>query len=561
MKREAALERRRASRNRLGELRAVLESAADAQVLQPLIEALRDLIGNDPGYFEPYWHLAFIYEAAGNYGEAGSLYRAAISVDPQCGGYSSVAFSLYGQLIRLHELQGDARNAAGVCNRFLEQYPLSPEVGPINDRLVLLAPCAADWLAHYQEACRHQEAQQHTDAVRTFDEALRLYPEATAAYLRKARSLHATGDHDETIRALEAANAIDITATAYLEMGITYGDGGNPYVEETFYARALELSPSDARAMYSMGTAFYARGEKGQALELLEKAVDLAPEAAWVEQAEAFIADLLRNGVSAYPDCLREPVAWAYWTSEELGLRVPYPEQTVLLPPSEPGELMAFVDDAARRQLHFRVLHRPAPEDFDRDRYVHVHHQGHKRTPGIVVEASEALEVSAQPAHFWELHEATTDYTILQGLVFRGEEILEFWCRCPAIVYARGKEVLRHPIRRAQVLSAQDVHRLRKQRFQNILKTRPGDVEALAGLGSALLSLEELPDAMQVYARILQIDPQNARAHGDLGLAYWRQGKLDLSIKSLQTACEGFFDPRLFKTLGMAYANRGYPEK
>jgi tetratricopeptide (TPR) repeat protein len=97
------------------------------------------------------------------------------------------------------------------------------------------------------------------------------------------------------------------------------------------------------------------------------------------------------------------------------------------------------------------------------------------------------------------------------------------------------------------------------QAFQQATIADPNYIEAFYKLGDTYLKvLARASEAVPPLQRAVQMDPHHAESHRLLGLAYFRQQRLDDSINELQRAIE--LDPsrgEAFYTLGLAYFQLG----
>ena len=84
------------------------------------------------------------------------------------------------------------------------------------------------------------------------------------------------------------------------------------------------------------------------------------------------------------------------------------------------------------------------------------------------------------------------------------------------------------------------------------------DPAALASRADALFAAGRYGDAIPLYRRILELDPDDAEAHNDLGLALHSTGPAQSGLAVLETGAEkGPRLPRIWLTLGFVRANSG----
>ncbi|MFQ6371803.1 TPR end-of-group domain-containing protein [Shewanella sp. YIC-542] len=74
--------------------------------------------------------------------------------------------------------------------------------------------------------------------------------------------------------------------------------------------------------------------------------------------------------------------------------------------------------------------------------------------------------------------------------------------------------------------------------YNEILKIRPGDLEALTYMADAAMEMDEYHWALSICNRVLEVDPQNANALYQRACAYSRLGAEDQAISDLTLAIE-----------------------
>jgi tetratricopeptide (TPR) repeat protein len=93
------------------------------------------------------------------------------------------------------------------------------------------------------------------------------------------------------------------------------------------------------------------------------------------------------------------------------------------------------------------------------------------------------------------------------------------------------------------------------QKFlEKVLRASPTNVEAQAMLAKVYGDQRDYTAATTAYRRLLEIDPERAEAHFELGIIYLKTQKLDEALASFQKSQDlGFNKPDLFLQLGMTY--------
>lgn len=75
-------------------------------------------------------------------------------------------------------------------------------------------------------------------------------------------------------------------------------------------------------------------------------------------------------------------------------------------------------------------------------------------------------------------------------------------------------------------------------RVQQRLADNPNDPSALADYGDMLMQAKRYPQAADAYAQLVDVQPQDAVAHGKLGTAFFYQGMTTLAQKELKRAID-----------------------
>ncbi len=74
--------------------------------------------------------------------------------------------------------------------------------------------------------------------------------------------------------------------------------------------------------------------------------------------------------------------------------------------------------------------------------------------------------------------------------------------------------------------------------FQRVLKLEPKHKDAWNNLGRAYLGLNQTDEAIKAFQKQIEIDPYDQYAYNNMGRAYERQGKYDEAIKQYQKQIE-----------------------
>jgi predicted O-linked N-acetylglucosamine transferase (SPINDLY family) len=126
------------------------------------------------------------------------------------------------------------------------------------------------------------------DALRSYEQALRLAPQLVEARINAGLTLSAMGKHGDALATLQraAAERPDL-APAHLALGDAQREAGDLAVAEASYRRALELAPRLVGALCNLGATLRRRGRLAEATDVLDRAVALAPDsvACWLNRA------------------------------------------------------------------------------------------------------------------------------------------------------------------------------------------------------------------------------------------------------------------------------------
>jgi len=98
--------------------------------------------------------------------------------------------------------------------------------------------------------------------------------------------------------------------------------------------------------------------------------------------------------------------------------------------------------------------------------------------------------------------------------------------------------------------------------WRKALQLSPDDAKAHNNLGTVLWRRGELDEAVTHYVKALELKPNYPEANNNLGVAFVRQGKWDAAITQFQKALETYPDSADLQTsLGRAFAGKGKLDK
>ena len=74
------------------------------------------------------------------------------------------------------------------------------------------------------------------------------------------------------------------------------------------------------------------------------------------------------------------------------------------------------------------------------------------------------------------------------------------------------------------------------QEYQTALQENPDHLPSQRGMAETLIMLKREPEAIALYQDLLKIDPNNASAYANIGIAHDRLGQHEQALQSYQTA-------------------------
>jgi len=139
-------------------------------------------------------------------------------------------------------------------------------------------------------AASHHARGEFDEAIARYTEAIRLNPDAAAAYCNRGLAHCEIGEFEQTIADCAEAIRLDPNmASAYVNRGLAY------YYEKAFdeaiadCAEAIRLNPDDAAAYTNRGLSHTAKREFGEAIADFEEALRIEPgndeTKEWLENA------------------------------------------------------------------------------------------------------------------------------------------------------------------------------------------------------------------------------------------------------------------------------------
>ena len=97
------------------------------------------------------------------------------------------------------------------------------------------------------------------------------------------------------------------------------------------------------------------------------------------------------------------------------------------------------------------------------------------------------------------------------------------------------------------LLHTTDRYREALRAFASAIALNPGDARAYLNRGMAFERLDNIEQAIADYTRALELSSKDAKVHYIRGLAYWRQGMMEEALQDLRLAAElGYLQAKIF---------------
>jgi tetratricopeptide (TPR) repeat protein len=125
----------------------------------------------------------------------------------------------------------------------------------------------------------------HELAIKHFKKALQINPEYTPARNNLGNAYAVTKDWDKAIEQYEIAADSLLYATPHYPLaniGFVYYQQGKYDLAKNYYRKSLKAKRDYVGAMHGLGRTYMATGRVAEAIDIMEKAVGLAPESAFV---------------------------------------------------------------------------------------------------------------------------------------------------------------------------------------------------------------------------------------------------------------------------------------
>jgi len=145
------------------------------------------------------------------------------------------------------------------------------------------------WLYYSRGLANHRKGD-YDQAIRDYDEAIRINPEDANAYNIRGAAYHGKGDYDQAIRDYDEAIRINPEdANAYNNRCWTYGLMHRPDEALRDCNQSLRLRPDNAPTLDSRALIYWSRGDEDKARDDLEHASKIDSSLpAWQERFREF---------------------------------------------------------------------------------------------------------------------------------------------------------------------------------------------------------------------------------------------------------------------------------
>ena len=142
-----------------------------------------------------------------------------------------------------------------------------------------------DYLLHDDLGRVYLALGEHQLAIKHFKKALQINPEYTPARNNLGNAYAVTKNWDKAIEQYEIAADSLLYATPHYPLaniGFVYYQQKKYDLAKQYYRKSLKVKRDYVGAMHGLGRTYMATGRIADAIEILEKAVNLAPESAFV---------------------------------------------------------------------------------------------------------------------------------------------------------------------------------------------------------------------------------------------------------------------------------------
>ncbi len=444
----------------------------------------------------------------------------------------------------------------------------------------------------------------YDDAIKCFDETVKLDPNYADAWLGKAIALDDLGKYDEAILAYDEAISLDPNnARAWNNKGVALGKQGNTDEAVEAFDEAIRLDPNYAAA----------RNNKGAVLEALERDTEASTAFAKTKESQSHPGPVS----SAYSANAQSPQNEPLNTSGAVGLSnmnemqlyenaqysfgMSHPTNWIAQEPdpNDQGIVVGFLApgedvNSPATYLFIQIEKLPSGKKITLEQYGQAMQKNLKAAmPDLKILTEGDISIGGQPGHAIVYNLASQDGTfrVLKAWTLHGEKAYSFTYNSPDDRYDEfagdiskmigslnfeptqinnnylpKSEVLdqtsmNDPLSEANwynkgiALYGQGKYDEAIQAFDEAIEINPQNADTWNNKGTALANLGKYDEAIQAFNEAIALDPKYAYAWYSKGNALVNLGKYDEAIKAYDKAIE--INPRDAR----AWNNKGYALK
>jgi len=133
-------------------------------------------------------------------------------------------------------------------------------------------------IAYYNRAIHYDRVKDPDNAIRDYDESLRLNPRYASAYYNRGNIYRNKKDHNKAIADYDQALRFNPQhANAYNNRGNSYKDIGNLQQAISDYSSAIRIKPDHSDAWYNRGLTYLDQNNKERAIADFREAIRVNP--------------------------------------------------------------------------------------------------------------------------------------------------------------------------------------------------------------------------------------------------------------------------------------------
>jgi protein O-GlcNAc transferase len=159
--------------------------------------------------------------------------------------------------------------------------------------LLGLVPYPRTFTAAMRQAESHRAAREYGAALEAYQQAARLNPESAQPWQRTGEILLAQHRFDRAAVALREAERLGGGVDTFLALGESYAGHGDWTAATQAWLRALAAAPNDARVYLALAQASIAQSLFDQAIQWLDRVLELQPDGDQAAAAHALLGRLL----------------------------------------------------------------------------------------------------------------------------------------------------------------------------------------------------------------------------------------------------------------------------